>query len=259
MMSCIFVFYLCTRSAALPHRVANVLPIESHVTSVAAIAQQSASDPDALYDRRDDLASARQAADIWQTRVKQNPKDFESAWKAARARYWLGSHAPEGERRAFLDQGIAAARAAVAVEPNKPEGHFWLAANMGTLAESFGLRQGIKYRGEIKDELLTVLRLDPAFQQGSADRALGRWYYKVPGLFGGSDKKSEEHLRQSLTYNPNSAASLFFLADTLTDEGKKDEARQVLDRLFKAPVDPEWAPEDRDFKQQGQKLLDSLR
>ena len=161
-MSCIFVFYLCTRSAALPHRAANGLPIESHVTRVAAIrssvrhassriAQQSTSDPDALYHRRDDLASARQAADIWQTRVKQNSKDFESAWKAARARYWLGSHAPEGERRAFLEQGIAAARAAVAVEPNKPEGHFWLAANMGTLAESFGLRQGIKYRGEIKD------------------------------------------------------------------------------------------------------------
>ena len=58
---------------------------------------------------------------------------------------------------------------------------------MGALAESFGLRQGLKYRGDIKDALLTVLKLDPAFQQGSADRALGRWYFKVPGLFGGSE------------------------------------------------------------------------
>ena len=61
-----------------------------------------------------------------------------------------------------------------------------MAANMGALAESFGMRQGLKYRGAIKDALLTVLKLDPAFQHGSADRALGRWYYKVPGLFGGS-------------------------------------------------------------------------
>ena len=73
---------------------------------------------------------------------------------------------------------------------------------MGALAESYGLRQGIKYRGAIKDALETVLRLDPAFQKGSADRALGRWYLKVPGLFGGSKKKSEEHLRKSLTYDP---------------------------------------------------------
>ena len=96
---------------------------------------------------------------------------------------------------------------------------------MGALAESFGLRQGLKYRGEIKDELETVLRLDPAFQQGSADRALGRWYYKVPGLFGGSNKKSEEHLRKSLTYNPKSTASLYFLAETLIERGQEGRAR----------------------------------
>src|SRR5258708_29917217 len=120
---------------------------------------------------------------------------------------------------------------------------------MGALAESLGMRQGLKYRGEIRNELETVLRLDPGFQQGSADRALGRWYFKVPGLFGGSNKKSEEHLRKSLTYNPNSSASLFFLAETLIAEGKKEDARRTLQQLLAAPVDPDWAPEDREFKQ----------
>jgi tetratricopeptide (TPR) repeat protein len=218
-----------------------------------------APDPDALYAHREDIASAQRAEQIWTDRLARDSKDFESAWKLARARYWLGGHAPEKTRKAYLESGIRAGRAAIALAPKKPDGHFWAAANMGALAESFGLRQGLEYRGEIKDELETVLREDPGFLQGSADRALGRWYAEVPRLFGGSDKKSEEHLRQSLTYNPNSAASLFFLADTLVDEGKKDEARQVLDKLFKAPVDPEWAPEDRDFKQQGQKLLATLR
>jgi len=258
-MSCILVFYLCTRSAAL-EGVTSVAAIQSGATNASiAIAQQPLSDPDTLYARRDDLASARQAADIWQTRLQRNPKDFDSAWKLARARYWLGSHAPEGERRAFLENGIAAARAAVAIEPDKPEGHFWLAANMGTLAESFGLRQGLKYRGEIKDELLTVLRLDPAFQQGSADRALGRWYYKVPGLFGGSNRKSEEHLRRSLTYNPSSTASLYFLAETLIDSKRKSEARATLERLIAAPIDPAWAAEDREFKVKAARLLRTLQ
>jgi hypothetical protein len=133
-----------------------------------------------------------------------------------------------------------------------------VAANMGALAESFGMRQGLKYRGAIKDELETVLRLDPAFQQGSADRALGRWYFKVPGLFGGSDKKSEDHLRKSLTYNPNSSASMFFLAETLIDLGKKAEARATLEKLLAAPVDPEWAPEDREFKAKASVLIKTL-
>lgn len=218
-----------------------------------------ADDPDALYKQRETIASAQHAEGIWAARLAKDPKDFESAWKLARARYWLGGHADEKKRKAYLEAGITAGRAAIAIAPNKPEGHFWIAANMGALAESFGLRQGLKYRGDIKDALLTVLRLDPAYQQGSADRALGRWYYKVPGLFGGSDRKSEEHLRKSLTYNPNSASSLFFLAETLIELGKKDEARRALQKLLDAPVDPEWAPEDRDFKKKAWALLGTLR
>ena len=216
-------------------------------------------DPDALYARRDDLASARQAAAIWEARLKQNPKDFESAWKLARALYWLGGHASEAERKALLERGIAAGRTAVSLEPNRPEGHFWIAANMGALAESFGMRQGLKYRGDIRDEMLMVLKLDPAFQKGSADRALGRWYYKVPGLFGGSRKKSEEHLRKSLTYDANSTVSHYFLAETLIADGRKDEARAELQKVIDVPFDPDWAPEDREFKQKAQRLLATLR
>jgi hypothetical protein len=130
---------------------------------------------------------------------------------------------------------------------------------MGALAESFGLRQGIKYRGTIKDELLTVLKLDPVFQQGSADRALGRWYYKVPGLFGGSKQKSEEYLRRSLKYGPESTASHFFLAETLLDQNRRDDARAELQRVIDAPLDPDWGPEDREFKTKAKERLASLR
>jgi tetratricopeptide (TPR) repeat protein len=220
---------------------------------------QVASNPDLLYAGREDLGKAREAAAIWADRLAKDPKDFEAAWKLARARYWLGGHAPEAERKALLEQGISAGRAAVTIDPNRPEGHFWIAANMGALAESFGMRQGLKYRGEIKNTLLTVLKIDPAFQKGSADRALGRWYFKVPGLFGGSDQKSEEHLRKSLTYDPNSTASLFFLAETLLSRGRRDEARAELKKVIDAPLDPDWAPEDRDFKQKAEKLLATIR
>jgi tetratricopeptide (TPR) repeat protein len=217
----------------------------------------SQGDPDALYRDRADFARARQAADIWSARLAANPRDFESAWKLARAEYWLGTQGPAGERRAALERGTEAGRRASMIDPSRPEGFFWMAANMGALAESYGLRQGIKYRGAIKDALETVLRIDPAFQEGSADRALGRWYYKVPGLFGGSKKLSEEHLRKSLTYNPNSTASRYFLAETLFDMNRDADAREELRKVIAAPIDPDWAAEDRDFKQKAQQLLAS--
>lgn len=223
-----------------------------------SLVRGQAEDPDALYRQRENLAAARQAEAIWAARVTRDAKDFESAWKLARARYWLGGHAEEKSRKAYLEGGIAAGRTAAAAQPNKPEGHFWTAANMGALAESFGLRQGLKYRGDIKAELETVLRLDPAYLQGSADRALGRWYYKVPGMFGGSDQKSEEHLRKSLTYKPDSSSSLYFLAETLIALKRKPDAKAILQRLLDAPVDPDWAPEDREFKQKASVLIKTL-
>ena len=103
-----------------------------------------------------------------------------------------------------------------------------------------------------------TLKLNPAFLDGSADRALGRWYFKVPGLFGGSNKKSEEHLRKALTYNPQSVISHIFLADTLADLGRKDEARKEYQAAIDAPPDPDWIPEDARFKEQAKQSLQRL-
>ena len=64
---------------------------------------------------------------------------------------------------------------AVEIGAARPEGHFWLAANMGTLAESFGFRAGWRYRGPVRRELETVLSIDPSYGEGLADRTLGRW------------------------------------------------------------------------------------
>jgi hypothetical protein len=117
------------------------------------------------------------------------------------------------------------------------------------------MRQGLKYRTPLREAREKVLQLDAAYQNGSADRALGRWYYKVPGLFGGSKKQSEEHLRKSLTYDPQSTASRFFLAETLFELDRKADAIAELQRVIDGPINPEWAAEDREFKQQAAERL----
>lgn len=227
------------------------------LTAAVTLAQD---DPDALYRDRAALGSATRAASIWRERLQRDAADFESAWKLARAQYWLGTNGlPEPERKAALEAGIEAGRKAAAIRPQRAEGHFWAAASMGALAESFGLRQGIRYRGAIRDALERVLTLDPSFQEGSADRALGRWYYKVPGLFGGSKKKSEEHLRRALAYHPQSVITRLFLAETLLELDRQAEARTHLEAAVAAPDHPDWIPEDAIFRQQARALLAKLR
>jgi hypothetical protein len=148
----------------------------------------TADDPDQLYRQRENLASARRAADLWAAGAAG---DFEASWKLARACYWLGTHGEQQERRRALERGMKAGESAARLMPDRPEGHFWFAASMGALAESYGLGQGLKYRGKIKEELERVLAIDPSWQDGSADAALGQWYFKVPRLFGGSRSKAE--------------------------------------------------------------------
>ncbi|MGC4084569.1 MAG: TRAP transporter TatT component family protein [Vicinamibacterales bacterium] len=223
------------------------------------VPQARAQSADALYAERENPASAKQAATLLADDARQHPTAFEPAWKLARICYWLGTHAPEKERRAFLEQGVTAGQTAARLAPNRPEGYFWAAATMGALAESFGLRAGMKYRKPIREALETVLRIDPSFMQGSADRALGRYYARVPSLFGGSRTKAEQHLRASLQYNADSTISRYFLAELLLDQKRTADARAELDRVIAAPLSVEWAPEDRDYKEKARTLLATLR
>jgi len=115
MRSCIFLFYIAL----------FLLP---------AIA--SAQDPDALYRQRSNVARAKEAAALWESRITTNASDFESTWKLSRALYWIGGHDAMPARRAALERGVATGRAASMLQPMRPEGYFWMAANMGARVSS---------------------------------------------------------------------------------------------------------------------------
>ncbi|MEO8481967.1 MAG: TRAP transporter TatT component family protein [Acidobacteriota bacterium] len=213
------------------------------------------SDPDELYRRRDDLTSAMRAADIWAQRSRI---DAEAAWKLSRVSYWLGTHQADGSRRAALERGVGAGEDAVRLAGDRPEGHFWLGANMGELAQSGGPLTALRYRGRIKREFERVVDIDAAWQGGSADAALGQWYASVPRLFGGSPEEAERHFRLALAHDPNNTAALSYFAELLMASGRTGEARAYLRRVADVPFDPEWAPEDREFKREAAVLLGRL-
>ena len=224
----------------------------------AVAAAQGTARADALYANRMDPAAALQAAELYKQHHATAPRDFVGAWKLARACYYLGTHGPESDRRRWLEAGLAAANDAVALNDARPEGHFWLAATMGALAESYGVRQGLKYRSRIRRALERVLTIDPSFMEGSADRALGRWYHKVPGLFGGSAAKAEQHLRKALEYNRQSIVTYMFLAELYEDEDRPAEARRFYQMVLELPVHRDFVAEDRAFKARARLRLQAL-
>ena len=193
------------------------------------------------------------AADVWHRRrgsPSENREELRGRVEAG-ARATTGSAAtrpkPSGAR--FSNTASRPARQAIALEPDAPEGHFWIAANMGALAESFGLRAGLKYRKPIKEELETVLRLDPAFQQGSADRALGRWYFKVPGLFGGSQQaRGAAPARVAEVQPEQHRVALLPRRAAARRRPQERSARASCSTSSTRRSIRTWAPEDQEFK-----------
>ena len=135
-----------------------------------------------------------------------------------------------------------------------------MAANMGAMAESFGLRAGIKYRSPVKKALETVLMIDRGFQQGSADRALGRWYLKVPRLFGGSKDKSVEHL-QAVTHLRSRRAPRRTTSSPrpISRWTARDEARQEAQKVLDCPSTRTGRPKIASSSRKPKTLLERLQ
>jgi tetratricopeptide (TPR) repeat protein len=219
----------------------------------------AAEDPDALYAQRATLAKAVQAAAIWQAALDRNPSDFDAAWKRARAGYWIGGHETNAAARdAAYEAAMAAARKAIAAHPDKPEGHFWLAANMGGYAQDHGIRGGLKYPRRHPRRAREGPHARQGVSAGIRRSRAGRWYFQVPGLFGGSKRKSEEHLRAALAYNPRSIVTRLFLAETLEALDRRNDAIAELRQIESLTPDPDWIPEDTEFKAQARAMLARL-
>ena len=213
---------------------------------------------DRLYASRGAGTEARRAAELWSAALARNGQDFESAWKLARACYWLGSHLKGDELRVQFERGMAAAQAAIRIAPNKPDGHFWLAATMAGLAESQGMRAGLHYRTPIRESLEKVLQIDPGVPARIGRPRAG------PLVLQGAGTLRRQQERVGITpphvahLQPSDTASWYFLAETLIALDRKTDARAALQKVIDAPFDPEWTPEDREWKEKASQKLNEL-
>ncbi len=211
---------------------------------------------DELYAQRADLAKAKEALAMFQEALLQGENNYEAYWKMAKAEYWIGDHVPsDKEKKAVFQMGIYHAKKAVALEPEKPDGHYWLGVNYGKYGEAKGVLKSLFLVKPIKAEMNKVVELDRSYEAGGADRVLGRVYYKLPGFAGGSNSKSLEHLLKSKEYGPNDATTRMFLAETYLDLDKVEEARQELEYLIGMTSAPEDEAETQELQAQAKKML----
>jgi cytochrome c-type biogenesis protein CcmH/NrfG len=202
---------------------------------------------DDFYRDRADLAKVEQGIRTLRDAVSQDPRSYDAWWRLARLDNFLGRVQDDKNQdrdavRTF-QAGIDAGRRAVSLQANRVEGHFWLGANYGLLAEEDGWIRGLRLIDTVRAEMEAVIRLDPNYEQAAGQRTLARLYYRAPFFKGGDKQRSIQLLEDCLRRFPSDSFSLLYLGDDYLAVGRRNEARAMYQRVLGLGSDPVYGPE----------------
>jgi tetratricopeptide (TPR) repeat protein len=175
--------------------------------------------------------------------------------------FLLGQLVPESQAMGYYQQGQSYAETLIREEPNRVEGHYWLALNLCGQAEVGSKLLGRRLLPRIMDELQGAIALEAGYDQAGAHRVLGRIYYEAPGwpLSVGDMQKSRQHLQAAVRLAPATSTNHLYLAQTLLRLQDPGLARQELEQVLKstrAAVKPQDLEEDR---QEARRLLGEIQ
>jgi tetratricopeptide (TPR) repeat protein len=168
----------------------------------------------------------------------------------SRTCFVLGELSPKPTRMGYYRQGQIYAETLIREEPNRVEGHYWLALNLCGQADAGGNLLGRKLLPRILEELKRALALNETYDQAGAHRVLGRIYYEAPPwpLSVGDRQKSLQHLRAAVRLAPGVSTNHLYLAQTLLRLPDNPAAVRELEQVLKSTryaVKPQDLEDDR--------------
>jgi len=183
---------------------------------------------DRLFAARDNVENLRQAIALLEKGIVSTPKDYELFWRLAKYNYYLADQIVEkNDRLKHYDTGVDLAKRAIGIDDNRPEGHFWLAANYGEYAELKGPFRSLWLVRIIRQEFERAFAIDRSFENGSLYLALGELYLRLPWLMGGNHQRGIEFLEEGIKAAPSNADLCLTLAEYYLKDGRLSDARKL--------------------------------
>ena len=221
-------------------------------------ASDRVAEAETLYQGREDINKARLAVASLRQALTADYGNYEASWKLSRAAFYVAEHTDnDTERDDMYREGIEAGKAAVSLQPDKPDGHFWLGANYGGSAAHSTLVNLSSFH-DIQGEMEAVLKIDESYEGYSSYLGLGRLYLQAPRVLGGDSKKAIEYLEKGVKLSPNNTIIKADLAEAYINTGRTAEAKKLIDAIMAATPDPKYAPEHKDAVAKAQRLLQRI-
>ncbi|MBI5773882.1 MAG: hypothetical protein HZA89_09095 [Verrucomicrobia bacterium] len=178
-------------------------------------------------------AFAARAEKIYQAekqRFQAEPTNSVAAWQFARACFDWAEFAAVPQRAAIAEEGIAAGRQATLRAPTIATGHYYLAMNLGRLADTKRNLSGLRMVNEMESVFKLAAALDPKLDFAGPDRGLGLLHLQAPGwpISVGSKSKARTHLQRAVELAPDYPDNRLNLIEALLKWGdKKGLPREV--------------------------------
>lgn len=152
----------------------------------------------------------------------------------ARLCFVIGQLEEGQEGESYYEKGRDYANLLSREQPRRVEGHYWLALNLAGLAEVGRAGHALRLLPTIVERLETALSLDETYDQGGPHRILGCIFCEAPRwpLSEGDLKKAMHHLRTAVEIAPENSTNHLYLARTLIELDKYDEAKLELERVL---------------------------
>jgi tetratricopeptide (TPR) repeat protein len=179
----------------------------------------------------------------------------------ARLYFFLGEVGDQKTQKSSFEQGSNYAGLLLKEQPQRVEGHYWLALNLCGLASVTGPNNGLRLLPRIIKLLEAALTIDEAYDQGGAHRVLGRIYFMAPGwpLSEGDVDKSFRHLAAAVQSAPENSTNHLFFAETLYCMGKRTAAILELERVLAVTKHALWTQGLADDQKRAQELMEKYK
>lgn len=163
----------------------------------------------------------------------QAPTNVSTTWIFARAAFdWAEAATNSSQRASVANEAIHACRAALSRATNSVPLQYYLALNLGQLAQTRGL-SALKMVREMEALWVAAQSRDPAFDHAGPDRCLGLLYLDAPGWPAsvGNHSKARLHLERAVALEPDYPENRLCLAEAELKWKQRGAALKQLESL----------------------------
>lgn len=212
--------------------------IAALLLSVASAAMGAPADQAAnYYSQRKDISNVIKGIEFVENQLKAKGEDYELLWMQARFYWYLGDRSEGKDRVVNFEKAKAYAERAVAANEDGIDGHYWLAASIGSTGIEKGILNSLFMVAPMKKELEKCFKIDP--RHAGSHYLMARLLWQVPSIAGGNVKKALEEAKLAVEYDPGDSSHWLALGQIAAANKDYKLARSSYEHVISMPDDKE--------------------